>query len=202
MIGLVLAHPTWALGLGDEVWWSRLAQPEQHRWVDAQAVPHLEELERHKEDRDPKALACYGLLLRGRNTRTDQMLLRFVDGRPVSAVTIEFLMACCERLAVQGIKALVLIWDNASWHKSQLVRTWIRSHNQQVKQTGQGVRILACFLPSKSPWLNPIEAKWVHGKRNVSEADRILSAEELEARVCAYYGCPRQPHLLMPQKVA
>src|SRR5436853_5662213 len=39
-------------------------------------------------------------------------------------------------------------------------RSWIRSHNQEVKQTGQGVRILACLLPSKSPWLNPIEAKW------------------------------------------
>jgi hypothetical protein len=80
--------------------------------------------------------------------------------------------------------------------------TWIRSHNQTVKQTGQGVRILPCLLPSKSPWLNPIEPKWAHGKRKVSEADRILSADELEARVCAYYGCPREPHLVMPQKVA
>ena len=58
------------------------------------------------------------------------------------------------------------------------------------------------LLPSKSPWLNPIEAKWVHGKRNVSEADRLLSADELEARVCAYYGCPRESHLVMPQKVS
>src|SRR5437764_8607035 len=88
LIGLVLAHPTWALGFGDEVWWSRLAQPEQHRWVDADAVTHLQELERPKEDPDPKALACYGLLLRGRTAQADQMLLRFVDGRPVSAVTI------------------------------------------------------------------------------------------------------------------
>jgi hypothetical protein len=38
-------------------------------------------------------------------------------------------------------------------------------------------------LPSKSPWLNPIEPKWVHGKRAVSEPDRLLSADELEARV-------------------
>jgi hypothetical protein len=202
LIRLILAHPTWALGGGSEVWWSRLAQPEQHRWGDADAVTHLQELERGKEDPDPKALACYGLLLRGRNAQADQMLVRFVDGRPVSAVTIDFLTGCCEQLATQAITVLVLIWDNASWHKSQLVRTWIRSHNQTVKQAGQGVRILPCLLPSKSPWLNPIEPKWVHGKRNVSEADRILSADELEARVCAYYGCPREPHLSMPQKVA
>jgi len=202
LIQLVGAHPTWALGFGDEVWWSRLAQPDQHRWMDADAVTHLQELERSKEDADPKALACYGLLLRGRNAQADQMLLRFVDGRPVSAVTIDFLTACCKQLVKQGITALVLIWDNASWHKSQAVRTWIHSHNQAVKQTRRGVRILPCLLPSKSPWLNPIEPKWVHGKRKISEADRILSADELEARVCAYYRCPREPHLVMPQKVA
>ena len=202
LMRLVVAHPTWALGFGDEVWWSRLAQPEQHRWVEQDAVTHLQELECSKDDADPKALACYGLLLRRRNAQADQLLLRFVDGRPVSAVTIDFLTACCEQLATQGITALVLIWDNASWHKSQAVRTWIHTHNQTVKQAGQGVRILPCLLPSKSPWLNPIESKWVHGKRNVSEADRILSADELEARVCAYYGGPRGPHLVMPQKVA
>ncbi len=197
-----MGHPTWALGFGDEVWWSRLAQPEQRRWVEKDAVTRLQEFERHKEDRDPKALACYGLLVRGHDTQADQMLLRFVDGRPISAVTIDFLIACSKSLATQGKTALVLIWDNASWHKSQAVRIWIRSHNQTVKQSGEGVRILSCFLPSKSPWLNSIEPKWMHGKRNISEADRILSADELEARVCAYYGCPREPHLVMPEKIA
>jgi transposase len=34
LIRLVLAHPTWVLGFLDEVWWSRLAQPEQQSWVD------------------------------------------------------------------------------------------------------------------------------------------------------------------------
>ncbi len=202
LIHLVLAHPSWALGFLDEVWWSRLAQPDQHRWVEEDDMTRLQELECAKEDTDPKALACYGVLLRRRQAHDDQMLLRFVDGRPVSAVTIDFLTACCTELAAQSITVLVLIWDNASWHKSQIVRTWLRSHNQMVKQKGSGVRILSCLLPTKSPWLNPIEPKWVHGKRNVSEADRILSADELEARVCAYYGTPRQPHLVMPKKVA
>ncbi len=202
LIRLVLAHPTWALGFLDEVWWSRLAQPDQHRWVDEDDVTRLQELERSKEDSDPQALACYGVLLRRRPQHADQMLLRFVDGRPVSAVTIDFLVACCQQLASQSVTVLVLIWDNASWHKSQMVRAWLRSHNQTVKQTGNGVRILPCLLPSKSPWLNPIEPKWVHGKRKVSEADHILSADELEARVCAYYGSPREPHLVMPKKVA
>ena len=130
------------------------------------------------------------------------MLLRFVDGRPVSAVTIEFLAWSCERLSMQGISGLLLIWDNASWHKSQQVRSWIEQHNRMIKQSGAGVRIVVCLLPSKSPWLNPIEPKWVHGKRAVSEADRLLSADELEARVYAYYGCTPEVHLTMPEKVA
>ena len=147
-------------------------------------------------------MACYGLLLRRRPLQADQMLLRFVDGRPISAVTIDFLAWSCERLALQGITGLLLIWDNASWNGSQQVRDWIRLHNRMVKQTDQGVRIVACLLPSKSPWLNAIEPKWVHGKRAVSEPDRMLSADELEARVYAYYGCTAEAHLVMPEKVA
>ena len=87
---LVVEHPTWALGFADEVWWSRFAQPDQHCWVDENVMTRLHEFERGKEDSDPKALACYGLLLRRRPQYADQMLLRFVDGRPVSAVTIDF----------------------------------------------------------------------------------------------------------------
>jgi len=57
-------------------------------------------------------------------------------------------------------------------------------------------------LPSKSPWLNSVEPKWVHGKRAVVEADRLLSADALEAQVCAYYHCKRKAHFVMPKKVA
>jgi transposase len=130
------------------------------------------------------------------------MWLRFVAGRPVSAVTIDFLAWCSARLAAQGFTALLLIWDNASWHRSQAVRSWLHQHNQQVKQGAVGVRIVVCPLPSKSPWLNPIEPKWVHGKRAVSEPDRLLSAVELEERVYAYYACEQTEHLVMQKKVA
>ena len=202
MIRLATNHPTWALGFADEVWWSRLAQPDQHGWVADDAILRLVELERAKDDREPKALAAYGLLVRRRPQQTDQMVLRFVTGRPVSGVTIDFLAWCSERLATQGITGLFLIWANASWHTSAQVRTWLRQHNQRVKRTGQGVRFVACLLPSKSPWLNPIEPKWVHGKRAVSEPARMLSADELEQRICTYYGCDREAHLTMPEKVA
>jgi transposase len=202
LIQRALAQPTWALGFGDEVWWSRLAQPNQYGWTDAEATYKLQELSRPTDDPDPKALACYGLLLRPGPLQADQMWLRFVTGRPVSAVTIDFLAWCSAQLAAQGFTALLLIWDNASWHRSRAVQHWIRHHNQQVKRGAAGVRIVICHLPSKSPWLNPIEPKWVHGKRAVSEPDRLLSADELEARVSAYYGCACETPLVMPKKVA
>jgi len=205
LILLAACHPTWALGCQDEVWWSRLARPSLHAWTEGDDVRRLVEQAVAKDDPDPKALACYGLLLRADPTdrdAADQMWLRFVDGRPVSAVTIDYLDWCCRRLHDDGKDALFLIWDNAPWHVSQQVRTWIRDHNRQAKQDDDGVRIVACYLPIKSPWLNAIEPTWVHGKRRVLEADGLLTIQELADRVSDAYHCPHEPHLSIPEKAA
>ena len=205
LIRLAAAHPTWVLGFQDEVWWSRLARPALHSWAELDQPLRLVEQLVAKEDPDPKALACYGLLVRsatGDGDWSEQTWLRFVDGRPLSAVTTEYLAWCCARLQAAGKEALLLVWDNASWHGSRAVRQWIRAHNRQVKATGQGVRILPCYLPIKSPWLNPIEPKWVHGKRRVTEPARLLTAEELTDRVYAAFDCDHLPHLAISAKVA
>lgn len=205
LIRLAASHPTWALGFQDEVWWSRLARPSLRTWIGEDDRLRLVEQTVAKDDPDPKALACYGLLLRADPTderAADEIWLRFVDGRPVSPVTIDYLAWCCRKLQAAGKEALLLIWDNAAWHVSQQVRAWLRDHNRQVKQRGRGVRIIACYLPSKSPWLNAIEAAWVHGTRRVVEADRLLTADELADRVCDAYGCPHEPHLAIPEKAA
>ena len=135
-------------------------------------------------------------------TNPEQMLLRFVARRPISTETTAFLAWCSAQLAAQGLTAVLLIWDNASWHISHEVRTWLWQHNRKVKQTGQGVRILACRLPSKSPWLNPIEPKWVHGKRAIVEPDRLLSAQEIMDRVYTYYGCAEDVKQVISEKAA
>jgi hypothetical protein len=57
------------------------------------------------------------------------------------------------------------------------------------------VRIVACPLPSEGPWLKPIEAKWVHGKRRIVESARLLTADEIAERVCTTFGCAHEPHL-------
>jgi hypothetical protein len=205
LIRLAASHPDWVLGFEDEVWWSRVSLPALHAWSDATEGMRLLERRVAKEDPDPKALACYGLLVRlgeVESAKSEQVWLRFVEGRPVSGQTIQYLEWCGEELAALGKSALLLVWDNASWHKSEEVRRWIKGHNREVKRTGKGVRIVGCRLPSKSPWLNPIEPRWTHGKRRVVEPARLLSAAELIERVYDAYDCPHRPLLPMPQKVA
>jgi transposase len=179
----------WEIGYLDEVWWSRVSQPNMHRWSESKEPLRLQELEAPKDDPDPKALACYGML----SANSGRMHLRFVSGRPERGVTTDFLEWLCEQVQAQGKRVLVLIWDNASWHVSKHVGTWLREHNQTVlhetKNGKQGVRIIPCWLPTKSPWLNRIEPKWVHGKRAIVEPARLLTAQELKQRVCDYFEC-------------
>jgi hypothetical protein len=179
-----------------------------HAWASPERPLRLVEREAAPDEETPKALACYGVYLPEQETeelkaekteaekteaeKTDStepdMLLRFVKGRPVSEVTTAFLEWVCQRLSERGVRVWALVWDRASWHLSHKVRRWIRKHNKKVKHEG-GVRILECALPSKSPWLNPIEPKWLHGKRAVCEPDGEMTPEDLIERVHAYYGC-------------
>jgi transposase len=205
LIRLAANHPQWALGFEDETWWSRVAQPALHAWTPAQQPLRLVEQTVPSADPEPKAVACYGLLVQERTPQgvsQEHVWLRFVTARPVSTVTVEFLTWVCAKLIAGGKTALLLVWDNASWHRSHAVRYWIREHNRRVKQERQGLRILPCLLPIKSPWLNPLEAHWVHGKRAVVEPSRLLTAEELIERVNTHFGCPPQEPLVIPQKVS
>jgi transposase len=153
-----------------------------------------------------KALACYGLLARWwgdlGDAPAEELWLRFVDGRPLSAVTTPFLAWCCAKLAAAGKTALLLVWDNASWHVNRVVGDWIAARNRAVKAAGAGVRIATCPLPIKSPWLNPIEPIWTHGKKRVAEPARLLTADELESRVYDALGVDHADHLAMPNPAA
>jgi hypothetical protein len=87
LIRLARAHPEWVLGFPDETWWSRLAQPALHAWAEPDQPLRLVEQTVAKTDPDPKALACYGLLLRWAASADgwhEEAWLRFVDGRPIS----------------------------------------------------------------------------------------------------------------------
>jgi hypothetical protein len=192
------ANPEWAVGFEDECWWSRVALPTLSTWGADGEPLRLIQRSVAKEDPEPKAISCYGLYL----PEMDQTWLRFVDGRPVSSITIRFLEWSFEKLEAVGKKVLLLIWDNASWHVSKEVRRWIGRHNRRIKEGGCGVRVVSCLLPKQSPWLNAIEPKWVHAKRKVVEPEGLLGAYELADRVCRVFACPHHEHLTVAQKVA
>jgi transposase len=193
------ANPgTWAVGFLDECWWSRVALPTLSSFSEQGKPLRLIQRSVAKDDPEPKAISCYGLYL----PEIGDTWLRFVDGRPISSITTQFLEWSLEKLEEIGKKVWLLIWDNASWHVSGEVRRWLGRHNRRVKQSGGGVRIVSCLLPKQSPWLNAIEPKWVHGKRKVVEPEGLLSAYELADRVCRVFGCPHYEHLSIPRKVA
>jgi hypothetical protein len=181
------------LGFQDETRWTRLAQPDLFAWSAAGPL-RLGANAKDPRGGGPEAVACYGVL----RLDTGRMMLRFADGRPVSATTEDFLGWVCGKLAAEGKKVFVLVWDNAGWHVSKRVGRWIAGHNRRVRESG-GCRIRVCGLPVKAPWLNPIEPKWVHGKRAVVEPGRKLTPEELRQRVCDHFKCPHEPPLPKPQ---
>jgi transposase len=56
-------------------------------------------------------------------------------------------------------KKIVLVWDNASWHRSEAVRKWL-------SETKHNIFLIA--LPTYAPELNPQEHVWKEGRSKVS----------------------------------
>ncbi len=144
------------------------------------------------DDPEPKALACYGLWLPDH----ERMLLRFVAGRPVSGVTCAFLAWAAEHLAAEGIRILALVWDNAPWQVSRVVRAWIQGHNRRVKAAGSGGRLLVCRVAEPEPVARPDRAPL--GARQAGRHRAPAQAHRQRAQaapVPPHYRCPLLPSL-------
>jgi hypothetical protein len=176
------AHQDWLLIAEDECWFSRFAQPNLCAWAAQGDTLRLIEREAQPDDPEPKALACFGSV----RDDIEQVYLYFCDGQPNSEGTIVMLHCLVGVARTEKKRVLVIIWDQASWHKSWKVQAWIQDHNRQAKETGD-VRILTFLLPVKSPWLNPIEPRWIHAKRAVVEPSGELTAMELKRRLCVHF---------------
>ena len=170
-------------GFQDECGWGRLAQPDLVAWTAADPL-RLAPPAKCEGD-GPAARACYVIYRQD----TGGMMLRFVDGRPAGRVTEAFLGRACGVFAGEGKTVFVPVWDTAAGHVSERVRAWVEAHNRRVRRAEQGCRIRACGLPAKAPRLNPIEPKWMHGKRAIVEPDRQLTADEVKHRVRSHFGC-------------
>jgi hypothetical protein len=152
-----------------------------HSWATTGEELHL--VERQPKPKEPdKALACLGAVRQD----TDKRLLYFCGGQPDSEHIILMLQRLLDVARRERKRVLIIIWDRASWHKSQQLKRWLRQHNQVAKREGD-VRILTCLLPVKSPWLNPMEAHWIHAKRKIAEPDGELTLPEIKRRLCAHF---------------
>jgi transposase len=63
-----------------------------------------------------------------------------------------------------------LAWDNASTHQDDEVEAVLRS---------AAGRLVLLYLPTYSPWLNPIEMLWRHFRREVAHCELFVSLNAL-----------------------
>ena len=61
-------------------------------------------------------------------------------------------------------------WDNASTHEDDEVEAVLR---------GAAGRLVLLYLPTYSPWLNPIEMLWRHYRREVTHCELFESIDAL-----------------------
>jgi transposase len=92
---------------------------------------------------------CFGAV----DYHTGESFFR-LSRRKDSKVFVTFL----RQLMSQTTKRIVLVLDNYSVHKTKLVCDFVKE---------QAARLRLVFLPTYSPWLNPIELFWRHLKKRV-----------------------------------
>ena len=69
-------------------------------------------------------------------------------------------------------------WDNASTHVDEEVEAVLR---------GAAGRLVLLYLPTYSPWLNPIEMLWRHFRREVTHCELFDSVEALVAAASEFF---------------
>jgi putative transposase len=86
--------------------------------------------------------------------------------------TAELLQALVDR---HPKGTIYVAWDNASTHENDEVEAVVR---------GAAGRLVLLYLPTYSPWLNPIERLWRHFRREVTHCELF---ETMAALVTAAY---------------
>lgn len=92
------------------------------------------------------------------NAKTGELLLQPAH-KADSAATVAFLEHLREHY---GNKQVWVIWDNASYHCSQLVKDYLQEVNGQLPQEQWPLTLIG--LATNAPEQNPIEQVWLDGK--------------------------------------
>jgi putative transposase len=67
-------------------------------------------------------------------------------------------------------ETIYIAWDNASTHQDEEIEAVVR---------GAAGRLILLYLPTYSPWLNPIEMLWRHFRREVTHCELFLTLKDL-----------------------
>jgi transposase len=80
---------------------------------------------------------------------------------------------------------IYVAWDNASTHEDEEVEAVLR---------GAAGRLVLLYLPTYSPWLNPIEMLWRQFRREVTHCELFDSIDALLGATAAFFDrCNRAP---------
>lgn len=82
-----------------------------------------------------------------------------------------------------------VVWDNATTHSDDEVEAVVR---------GAAGRLVLLYLPTYSPWLNPIEMLWRHFRREVTHCELFASVKALvEASLDFFTRSNEQPETVL-----
>ena len=85
--------------------------------------------------------------------------------------TREQIAQLLEALLLQhSVETIYVAWDNADSHSGRKV--------DEVVRAAAG-RLVLLYLPTYSPWLNPIQMLWRHFRREVTHCELFTSVKEL-----------------------
>jgi transposase len=89
-------------------------------------------------------------------------------------------------LAKHPTGTVYVAWDNASAHEDGEVEDVVRA---------AAGRLVLLYLPTYSPWLNPIEMLWRHFRREVTHCELFASVKALLAAAEDFFArYNRDPH--------
>lgn len=75
-------------------------------------------------------------------------------------------------------ETIYVAWDNATTHQDDEVEAVLR---------GAGGRLVLLYLPTYSPWLNPIEMLWRHLRRVVTHGELFVTMTALHQAVQDFF---------------
>jgi transposase len=86
-------------------------------------------------------------------------------------------------------ETVYVAWDNATTHEDADVEAVVR---------GAAGRLVLLYLPTYSPWLNPIEMLWRHCRREVTHCELFESVKALLAAAQDFFArYNREPHRIL-----